>query len=90
MKKPIQEEYEDKSIGLSSQQFNRQEQSTFNYKGWFVSPNTPAGGQLFINFVILYAYYAAGVMDDNNYATVQESFVSTFSLQGMQVHIKKV
>ena len=62
----------------------------FNYRGQFVSPNTPPRGQLFTNSVILYAYDAADVMDDNNYATVLESFVTTSSLQVAQVHTKKV
>ena len=52
----------------------------FNYRGWFVNPNTLARGQLFINSVTLYAYDAADVMDDDNYATVLESFVITPSL----------
>ena len=42
----------------------------FDYMAWFVSPNTPASGQSFINSVTLYAYGAADVMDDDNYATM--------------------
>ena len=38
----------------------------FNYRGWFISLNTPARGQLFTNSVTLYAYDAADVMDDDN------------------------
>ena len=38
----------------------------------------------------MYAYDAADVVDDNNYATVLESFVSTSSLQVGQVNTKKV
>ena len=41
-----------------------------NYKGWFVSPNTPTRGLLFYNSVTSYAYGVVNVMEDNNYATV--------------------
>ena len=64
----------------SSVEFSRQEQSMFDYGGWFVSPNAPERGQLFINSVTLYAYEAADVTKDDNYATVLESFVNTSSL----------
>ena len=74
----------------SSPEFSKQEQSMFNYREWFVSPNTPARGQLFIKSVTLYAYDAADVMDHDNYVTVMESFVSTLSFQVAQVNIKKV
>ena len=50
-----------------------QKQSMFDYRGWFVSPNTQARGQLFINAATSYAYDAADVMDDDNYATVLDS-----------------
>ena len=62
----------------------------FDYRGWFVNPNTPAKGQFFINSVALYAYDAADVIDDDNYATVLESFINTSSLQVAQVYTKKV
>ena len=62
----------------------------FDYRGWFVSPHSPAKGQLFINSVTSYAYDAANVMDDDNCATVLESFLSTLSLQVTQVNTKKV
>ena len=48
----------------------------FDYRGWLVSLNAPTRGQLFINSVTLYAYDAAH-MDNDNFATVLESFVST-------------
>ena len=48
----------------------------FNYIGRFVSPNTPARSQKFVNFVTFYAYDAADVMNDDNDATVLESFVT--------------
>ena len=51
----------------------------FNYREQFVSPNTPAMGESFIDSVILYAYDAADVMDNDNYATVLESFVIKLS-----------
>ena len=38
----------------------------------------------------LYAYDAADVMDDENYTTVLESFVSASSLQVADVNTKKV
>ena len=63
-----------------SPEFSRQEQSMCDYRGWFVSPSTPAWGQLFMNSVTLYAHDAADVMDNDNYATMLESFVSTLSL----------
>ena len=74
----------------SSNEYSHQEQSMFGYRGWFVKPNTPARGQLSINAVTLYAYDAADIMDDDNYATVLESFVSTLSLQVAQVNMEKV
>ena len=52
----------------------------FNYRVQFASPNTPARGQLFINSVTSFAYDAVDVMDDDNYATLLESFVTTSSL----------
>ena len=52
----------------------------FYYRGQFVSPSTPARGQFFINFVMSYAYDAEDVMDDNNYATVLDSYATTSSL----------
>ena len=51
----------------------------FDYLGQFVSPITSAREQLFINSVTSYAYDAADIMDDNIYATVLESFVTTSS-----------
>ena len=57
----------------------------FDYSGQFVSPTTTARGQLLINSVTLYAYDAADVMDDINYATVLNS-----SLQVPQVNTKRV
>ena len=82
MRKPTQEEYEAQNnlkIELmvqaplwdpSSPDYSQQEQSIFDYRGRFVSPNTPATGQFYINYVTLYAYHAADVMDDDNYVTV--------------------
>ena len=70
---------------LSSTEFIRQEQSMFDYRGQFVSPNTPARVQLFINSVTSCAYDATDVMNDDNYATVLKSFVNTSSLQVAQV-----
>ena len=64
----------------SSPEFSTQEQSMFDERGWFISPDTPARGQLFINSVILFAYEAAHVVDNDNYATVLESSVSTLSM----------
>ena len=74
---------------LYSPNFSQQEQSMFNYRGCFVSPDTPARGQLFINCVTSYAYDAADVMDDDNCATVLDSYVTTSSLQVAKVHTKK-
>ena len=53
----------------------------FNCSGRFVSPNTPAMVQLFINTVTLYDYDAADVMGNDNYDTLLESFAITSSLQ---------
>ena len=64
----------------SRAEFSKQEQSMFNYREWFVSPNTPARGQLFIKSVTLYACDAADVIDDDNYVTVLESYVTMSSL----------
>ena len=46
-------------------------------------------GQLLRNSVTSYAYDAADVLDDNNFATVLESFMK-LSLQVAQVNTKKV
>ena len=62
----------------------------FDYRGRFVSPNSPARGQLCINSVTLYAYDAADVMADDNYATVLDSYVTASSLQVDKLHTKKV
>ena len=102
VKTPTQEEYEDQNILKirltadvsswypSSAESSRQEQSMFNYRVRFVSPNTPASWQLFINSVTLYAYDAADVIDEDNYASVLESGVSTLSLQVACVNTEKV
>ena len=47
-------------------------------------PTTPAGGQLFINCIILYDFYAADIMDDDNFAPVLESFVIIVSTTSEQ------
>ena len=65
---------------LSSPEYCQQKQSMFNYTRQFVSPNTTARGHLFINSVTSYAYHAADVMDDDNYATVLDRYVTTSSL----------
>ena len=49
-------------------------------RGWFVSPTTPARGQLFINSVVSYDYDAVDVMDNKNYATMIDSFVNKLSV----------
>ena len=102
VRKPTWEEYEDQNIlkieliteallwDPSSTEYSDQEQSTFDYSGRFVSPNTPARGQLFIKSVTLYAYEPADVMDDVNDAIVLDSYVTTSSLQVAKVHAKKV
>ena len=59
----------------SSPETSHQEQSMFDYRGWLVSPNTPAREQLFINSVTSSAYYAVDVMAKDNYATVFKNFV---------------
>ena len=58
-------------MGPSSPESGRQEQSMFDYRGWVISPNTPATS---------YAYNAADVMDDDSYATLLESIVSISSV----------
>ena len=73
----------------SSSEFSRQEQSMFNYRGWFFIPPTPVRWQLFINSVTSYVYDATDVMDDDNFATVLESFVNILSLQVTQVNSKE-
>ena len=93
VRKPTWEDYilvEAPPWGPSSPDFNRQEQSIFDYRWQFVSLNTPARGQWFINSVTMYAYDAADAKDDDNCATVLESFVSTSSLWVAQFHIKKL
>ena len=39
------------TMDLSSLQFRRQGKTMFDYRGWFVRPNIPSGGQLFINSI---------------------------------------
>ena len=90
VRKTTQEEYEDQNIlniklimetppwDLTSSDYSQQEQSMLDYRGRFVSPNTPATGQLFINSVTLYAY--DDVMDDDNYVTVLDSYITTSAL----------
>ena len=92
MRKPTQEEYEDQNIlkieltakapwwDPSSPDYSQQKQSVFDYRGQFVSPNTPARGQLYINSVTSHAYDAADTMDDDNYATLLDNYVTTSSL----------
>ena len=75
---PTQEEFEDQNIlkvdltteaptwETSSPEFSRQRWSMFNYTRQFVSLNTPARGQLFINSITSYVYDAADDMDDYN------------------------
>ena len=74
----------------SSSDYKQQKQSMINYRGRFVSPNTPAREQLYINSVILYAYDAADVIYDDNYATVLDSYVTTSALPVAKVSTKKV
>ena len=92
VRKPTQEVYKEEKVlkiklmveappwDLSSPEYSPQEQSMFNYRGWFVRPNTQARGQIFINSVASYDYDTADVMNDN-FATLLESFVSTSLLQ---------
>ena len=47
-------------------------------------------GTIIYNFLMLYAYDVADVIDNHNYATVVESFVSTSLLQAAQDYTKKV
>ena len=47
-------------------------------------------GELFIISVTPCAYDAPDGMNDNNFATVLESFVFILSVQVMQLNIKKV
>ena len=80
VKMSILDEYEDQNIlkielmvetptwDQSSPEYSQQEQSIFDNRGWFVSPNTPAREQLFINSVTSYSDDAADVMNDDNYA----------------------
>ena len=55
-------------------------------RGWFVSPNTPARGQSFINSDTSYDYESA----NDNYVTMMESFVNKLSLQVASVDMEKV
>ena len=57
----------------------------FDYGEWSVGPNILARGQLFINSVTLYDYDDAGVVDNDNYATVLDRFVHTSIKLGAQV-----
>ena len=61
----------------------------FDYRGHFVTSNTPASGLLFANSVTLHAHDATDLMDDDKFVTVLESFVNT-SLQLAQVNTIKV
>ena len=91
VRKLTHKEYEDQNIfkielmskallwDLLSTEFSRQEKSMFNYRGWFVSHNTPARRQVLINSITSCAYDAADVMDNDSDATVLESFVKISS-----------
>ena len=59
-----------------------------NYSGLFVSPNTLARGQFFINSVTLNSFDAEVVMDDDDYATMLENFVIKSSLQVAHINTK--
>ena len=89
MRKPTLEENEDQDnnkielmaedppCDISSPAFSRQEQSMLSWRRLFIIPTTPVREPLFINQFTLYNYDAADVMDDDNFATVLESFVMT-------------
>ena len=73
----------------SSPVFGRQEQSMLGYRKQFFIPTIPARKQLFMNSVILYAYVAANVMDNNNFATARQ-FYYYIVIWVAQVNTKKV
>ena len=97
-RKPTLEEDEDHGIlkkelrveasplDSSSTEFIRQEQSMLDYRGWFVIPTTPTRRPLYLNFVTLYAHYAADVIDDDNLITMLESFIIILLLWVAQVN----
>ena len=58
----------------------------FDHRQWFVIPANPERGQLFINSVTLYAYNAEGVIHDDIFTIVLESFVNILSLWLEQVN----
>ena len=74
----------------SSPEFSRQEQSTLNYRGWFIISNTPTRGQIFINPIILYVYDARDVIVYDNFSTVLENFVNISLLSVAQVNSEKL
>ena len=78
---------EDPPWDTSSSEFCNQEQSMFDNRGQFVSPNTPARGQIFSNSVTFYACVAADVIYNDNYATVLKCFIITLYLQIAQVKL---
>ena len=62
----------------------------FDYKEWFVSPNTPVRGQPFVNYITSYTYVNLDIMNNDNFATLLECFVNTSELWVAQVNINKV
>ena len=50
-----------------------------DYRGWLIIPTTLAKGQSFINSVTLYAYDAAHVMNDDNFATMLRRYATISS-----------
>ena len=81
---PTWEKYEDQNIPKIELTAEALPWEISSPKFSVVSPDTPARRQLFIN------YDTAGVIDDDNYATVLKSFVSTLSWQTVQVNTNKV
>ena len=74
----------------SSPEFHRQEQSMLDHRGLLVIPTIAARGQLVINCFTSYAFNAADVMDNDNFATVLETYVTISFLQITQVNTEKV
>ena len=101
MKSPTWEEYEDQNT-LKTDLWQKLHHGTnlvlnivaknrmFDYRGLFISLNTQARWQLFINSVTSYACDAPDVMDDDNYAKVLKRFANTSSLWVAQVNTEKV
>ena len=59
-------------------------------RGWLVTPVTTVREHLFINCVILYAYYSIDITDGNRFAILLEFYVIILLVLVAQIYTKKI